>query len=247
MKKQYPFFNAISIVPVKIKPEYYWEVIAETLVPNHYLTEVQRQNFKLIFHNTLAYSKEGNLLNGKYLYVLLLEDDVLNCYITNSSVLKNHSYLSAGRPVMAAGILNFSDGNLTCVSNESGHYKPTMSEIRHALGYFFINSMNRALQAEIHAVTADNSTVTVQHYSVLELLMTPEIVKPQNSEEVKKTRFVGHPKNWRAKQNIIKLNQSAGYLDDDKRDELCDKVGGESELKFSGYDDHIFSKADSLR
>ncbi len=45
----------------------------------------------------------------------------------------NHSSFMSGKPVMCAGCVSLSNGSLTMIDNNSGHYRPTAQDLRRAI------------------------------------------------------------------------------------------------------------------
>ncbi|NNM58348.1 MAG: hypothetical protein HKM04_00845 [Legionellales bacterium] len=70
----------------------------------------------------------GTIPDGEYVFCLIYnlnsEPQLLCC---NDG--KHHSYLANGKKVLAAGTIQFEQGELVQVTNNSGHYKPTDSEM----------------------------------------------------------------------------------------------------------------------
>jgi len=101
-----------------------------------YLAPAQRTEYlatfsdgKLLNHNRVP------LLPSRYLYVL---DQNYQLYVIPESYGWHHSYLVAGEPVLAAGLLTIDNyGNITSISNESGHYSPTLLMMLPALHFFY--------------------------------------------------------------------------------------------------------------
>jgi len=56
----------------------------------------------------------------------------------------NHSSLNAGADVICAGEIEFQNGMITYISNESGHYKPKPRQLQNC-----VNSLNVADEADL--------------------------------------------------------------------------------------------------
>ncbi|HHT0593287.1 TPA: hypothetical protein ACTXXA_002058 [Legionella anisa] len=103
---------------------------------SHYLyTENERAPYLVHFNNGKLYNyKNEVILDSRLLYVV---DKNNNLYAVPSSYEWNHSWFFAGQPVKAAGFIETDNtGEVFLISNESGHYKPTMLQMLPTLRYF---------------------------------------------------------------------------------------------------------------
>lgn len=146
-KQLIPYFlqkrNSISI-----KPQFNNELIGESIQPKHYLTSEQREAYRITCKDGFFYDASGNLLDGPVVYVLFPDDRLYGAPV---SAKLNHSYLSSGLDLKGAGILYPIRGRLVTVSNESGHYKPTLNEMRDALLWFCQQNLNQPILFEDHS------------------------------------------------------------------------------------------------
>lgn len=80
-------------------------------------------------------NQQGNAINGERLLYVMSRDKVL--YVAPADQVKHHSYFTAGCEVVCSGMITVKNGELTMISNESGHYKPdfhALRQIAHILG-----------------------------------------------------------------------------------------------------------------
>jgi hypothetical protein len=98
-------------------------------------TPEERANYLVHFKNgKLCNYKNEDILDSRLLYVL---DNDNNLYAVPSSFNWNHSWLLAGCPVKAAGFIETDNqGEISLISNESGHYTPNMVQMLPSLRYF---------------------------------------------------------------------------------------------------------------
>lgn len=199
--KSLTFFNKTK--PVPIAPEFYNELIAETIRPKHYLFDEQREHHEISFVEGIGYDANGDILDGNYLFVLLPDGDKFKCYASDQNSLyrvKNHSHLAGGKPVAGAGYLTFSKGVLQEFSNESGHYKPTVEQMKNAIVYLLKKSNRKELVMEIHSRPAPGLPVQIKKEHVVNLLGIAEkpissVLLPFSVKNVS-SRFGGVPARW---------------------------------------------------
>lgn len=87
-----------------------------------YLKKEERRDYvaKLDRSNKISNHKEGVLYQGRYVVVV---DEDRTIYVGKyKKGIFNHSSFLHGRPVYAAGLLDFENGILKCVQDKSGHY-----------------------------------------------------------------------------------------------------------------------------
>ncbi len=123
-----------------------------------YLTVEEAAPYEIKLRNVFKDSQDNPILDGEYLITITgqyseqgLEDvkiyasptaetqHSIQQRCTGESVFStldrvtNHPNFVAGRPVVFAGFFEFSQGALTWISNNSGHYKPSLEEILPAI------------------------------------------------------------------------------------------------------------------
>ena len=74
----------------------------------------------------------------KYGNLITMKPDVrfaprTKAFDTRGTVQHNHSSLNAGNDVISAGEIEFLNGRITYISNESGHYKPTARDLQNCV------------------------------------------------------------------------------------------------------------------
>lgn len=122
-------------------------------IPNYNKGKVERDNYKQFisalegmgcYDNQLPYEKTGTkkwairkgmpwptraLENGNYPFCLLSNGEIYITRRPRPHTNANHPELVKGQPVVTAGILKWNDGEVIRVSNESGHYLPSVESI----------------------------------------------------------------------------------------------------------------------
>lgn len=70
-----------------------------------------------VYSNKLVHTED----NLEYIYVITLSGEI---FITKSSDSIKHTSLSRGKPILGAGSIKVNNGQISYISNESGHYRP---------------------------------------------------------------------------------------------------------------------------
>jgi hypothetical protein len=100
------------------------------LRPVHYLSESEREESRVYTQDGKLVDSNGvPLYTGDYIFVV----DQKGRLIASPPVegLIHHSSLGAGKPVLAAGTIKVVDGQITQLSNQSGHYRPSTESFEH--------------------------------------------------------------------------------------------------------------------
>ncbi|WP_131764422.1 MULTISPECIES: hypothetical protein [Legionella] len=71
--------------------------------------------------------KKGNLLNGKYIYVVDKDSEIIALPYQKNM---HHSFLANGKKIQGAGFMFFEEGMLKVIDNNSGHYRPTIEQMK---------------------------------------------------------------------------------------------------------------------
>ncbi|QPJ62325.1 MAG: hypothetical protein G3M70_10770 [Candidatus Nitronauta litoralis] len=124
-----------------------WIKLNETKANLVYLDEEQRKPYKLSFHEKDIYRNGGRFTTPdassgpEYLRQSLIAAYAVSplgiFYCMWQAEIKkgmrlNHSSFMSGRPVMCAGVLEVRNGTLLTISNNSGHYKPSIEDLQAA-------------------------------------------------------------------------------------------------------------------
>ncbi|MBS0286927.1 MAG: hypothetical protein JSR17_06505 [Proteobacteria bacterium] len=133
---------------ITLKPQFNNELIAESIDSKHYLSEQQREQYRITCHNGIYKDTSGKAMDGAFVYVLFPDDRL---YAVSIHARIHHSHLSSGLSLKGAGIHYYQKGRLITVSNESGHYKPTLNEMRDALLWFYQQNLNQPFVFEDHS------------------------------------------------------------------------------------------------
>lgn len=152
---------------ITLKPEFHNELLAETVVKQHYANSDERLAFEITVENGLFYNKQHKLVHGAYLYILMPDNRLFACLDSHQ---RHHSHLSSGLEVKGAGVLFLLNGKLINVSNESGHYRPTQEEMLPALKWFQRKSKNDDLIFEDHS--QQDNTLSMRGIRFYKLQMT---------------------------------------------------------------------------
>ena len=92
-------------------------------------------------HELYAMDKYGSLIT---MPVGLFFNKTTRVYDGTGDAQHNHSSLNAGGDVICAGEIEFLNGKITYISNESGHYKPKARQLQNC-----VNSLNLADEADL--------------------------------------------------------------------------------------------------
>ncbi|MBI2792980.1 MAG: hypothetical protein HYX61_13625 [Gammaproteobacteria bacterium] len=133
---------------ISLKVPFHNELKAESIHQNHYLDSAQRAAYKVTIKDGLFYNADGRLLEGPLVYVLFPD---YRLYAASVYAKLNHSHISSGLDLKGAGIMYFERGRLITVSNDSGHYKPTRSEMQDALKWFSDQNLHKPFIFEDHS------------------------------------------------------------------------------------------------
>ena len=94
-----------------------------------YMTAEQRDMYRVRIRDGKLYNGFGEIVNGVYLFAFDID---MNLYVAEESQnpeVPNHDFFTAGLPVRGSGFLAFRYGQLIAVSNNSGHYVPTVNQM----------------------------------------------------------------------------------------------------------------------
>ena len=169
-KKLKPELEYISL----LQPEFYPELLSESFLKKHYLDKDQRKEYEVDCTGEQFLNSEGYPLQGEYIYGLL-PDNRLYCApcrkeYSNDFIIRNHSHLVAGLPVLAAGHAYFSKGKLITLSNNSGHYKPSTQKMLQALTWFNQKSDSAFLYEDHSGFDLKKDHYGIKHYRVKDVL-----------------------------------------------------------------------------
>ena len=92
-------------------------------------------------HELYAMDKYGSLIT---MPVGLFFSKTTRVYDGTGDAQHNHSSLNAGADVISAGEIEFLNGKITYISNESGHYRPKARQLQNC-----VNSLNVADEADL--------------------------------------------------------------------------------------------------
>jgi len=92
-------------------------------------------------HELYAMDKYGSLIT---MPVGLFYNKTTRVYDGTGDAQHNHSSLNAGADVICAGEIEFLNGKITYISNESGHYRPKARQLQNC-----VNSLNVADEADL--------------------------------------------------------------------------------------------------
>ncbi len=92
-------------------------------------------------HELYAMDKYGSLIT---MPVGLFYSKTTRVYDGTGDAQHNHSSLNAGADVISAGEIEFLNGKITYISNESGHYRPKPRQLQNC-----VNSLNVADEADL--------------------------------------------------------------------------------------------------
>lgn len=161
-----------------LQPEYFVERMAESYVRKNYLSKEDREYFAVTCENGTWQDADGCNLMDAYLYCLLPDNRLYAASISyneplDKQLVRNHSHLVAGLPVKAAGILYFKDGKLITISNDSGHYKPTVQNMMPSLAWFTDQACAPVLFEDHSNAEKSKQNCGIRHCDARTLLLNP--------------------------------------------------------------------------
>ncbi len=102
-----------------------------------YLTKMDRlkdmvfaQNGRLVTYNGTPFTTTGG---GGWPYAMDVYGNLFAKNIAGTNQQYNHSSFNAGNDVVCAGMIRANEGALVCLSNNSGHYKPSRHNLFNAV------------------------------------------------------------------------------------------------------------------
>lgn len=99
------------------------------LPPVHYLSESEREESRVYTQGGKLVDSNGTALEGDYIFVVDQQGRLI-ASPPHEGVI-HHSSLGAGKPVLTAGTIKVHDGEVTMLSNQSGHYRPSTESFEH--------------------------------------------------------------------------------------------------------------------
>ncbi|WP_419421499.1 hypothetical protein ACNVED_16095 (plasmid) [Legionella sp. D16C41] len=134
-KTSYPdsivFFGVVINTNISLKPEFKLERKAMRLLEMHqfdnkYIGTAKQEDYLVELTSPFSFkSRKDERLDGEYNFVLTYEKaPKLLC---DQSL--HHSYLANGKKVLATGTLEFKQGALVGITNNSGHYRPLNTDM----------------------------------------------------------------------------------------------------------------------
>lgn len=120
-----------------LEPEYIKEAFAESFKVKNYLSAEQRKSYLAKFVDEQFLGSDNQPLNGEYIYGLLPNNRL---YVDHVKHNRNHSHIIAGLPAKAVGHAYFVNGHLMTLSNNSGHYKPSLEKMAEGIKWFWQRS-----------------------------------------------------------------------------------------------------------
>lgn len=152
---------------ISLQPEFIVERFAENFNIKNYLTVTERKEYLIDEYSGQFYDADDYALDGKYIYCLLPNNKFYAAPIEQS---KNHSHLVAGLPVLAAGDAYFKNGVLVTLSNNSGHYKPSLHQMRDGIAWFVENANSHFLFEDHSKISSEKKYFKLDHYRAEHLL-----------------------------------------------------------------------------
>jgi hypothetical protein len=133
-----------KIAPIKLKEDFKLERQSERIVEKterkwqkinkngifpieiFYHSSKQAQQFSLKFDDGIFSNQRGKLVAGRYLYVV---NEHYQIIARKPQEGLHHSHLANGKKVKGAGFMEFDQGRLVHLDDDSGHYQPTLKEM----------------------------------------------------------------------------------------------------------------------
>lgn len=117
-----------------LQPEFKAEALAETFLKKHYLDIEARKAAQVTVRRGKFLDAKRKALWGEYIFGLLPDNRLYALPVKDG---KHHSHILAGLPAKAVGHAHFVNGKLITLSNNSGHYKPTATQMRSGIEWFY--------------------------------------------------------------------------------------------------------------
>ena len=203
-------FNQLQLLA---KKGYFKEDEIASISSVQYFTESEREEYRLEINNQVFSTKHDGILHTEdkakktHIYVQNKMGQFFVC--EHESGLKNHSSFFAGAPVRSAGSFIFEKGKLIGVSNDSGHYRCSLTNFRDCLRSLcnkginlgdvsatFYNSKTRRIISGIKAVDLlnKNNLLFEPLKSTFETKFSQEL---ENLDQSELSNYVLHIKNQR--------------------------------------------------
>ena len=112
----------------------------DTNQPTYYMAANELKNFKAIFHFGFLWNSNGEKITtqGPSIYVMSEDGSLFinaNHWTPPTGSMHHSSFLS-GSPVACAGKIEVSQGVVTSLTNESGHYVPQEKHLKQVIDRF---------------------------------------------------------------------------------------------------------------
>ncbi|STX52117.1 Uncharacterised protein [Legionella busanensis] len=187
LKTPYPdsvvFFGILMNTNISLKPEFKLERKAMRLLElyqlhNEYIGAARQEDYLVELTSPFAFkNRKDELLDGEYNFVLTCEKvPKLLCDQT-----LHHSYLANGKKVLATGTLEFKEGTLVGITNNSGHYRPLNTDIFPIIKALYIASGKTLIKytsfcTEKPLVYPVDELIKAQDFSSVQPLQFNEII-----------------------------------------------------------------------
>jgi len=99
------------------------------LAPVHYLSESEREESRVYTQDGKLVDSNGVPLEGDYIFVVDQQGRLI-ASAPHDGVI-HHSSLGAGKPVLTAGTIKATGGKIGDLTNQSGHYRPSIESFEH--------------------------------------------------------------------------------------------------------------------
>ncbi|HEY6925315.1 MAG TPA: hemagglutinin repeat-containing protein, partial [Steroidobacteraceae bacterium] len=99
------------------------------LAPVHYLSESEREASRVYTQDGKLVDSNGVPLEGNYIFVVDQQGRLI-ASPPHEGVI-HHSSLGAGKPVLTAGTIHATGGKVGDLTNQSGHYRPSIESFEH--------------------------------------------------------------------------------------------------------------------
>lgn len=187
---------------ILLQPEFYLEMLVESFLPKRYLRAEKRAQYEVGTYQNKFFDVDDIALCGEYIYVLLPDTRL---YVAPISEVSNHSHLASGLPVIAAGHIFFNEGYLVTASNNSGHYKPTLQEMKKGLVWFLENTNYSFIFEDHSRAEVVDGHLVLQYFSASDFVR--DIATAFSKPELEKFIF--------CLDSIIRLDMSRSFNNND--------------------------------
>ena len=213
---------------------------------NGYMTTAERDKYRARVKDGKLYNWFGEIVNGVYQFSF---DVDMTLYVAEEHMnpeVPNHDFFTAGLPVRGTGFLAFKQGRLIAISNNSGHYIPTVHQMWQALSVLYqIFGKEQFQQVAFEVWYVEDQQVHKTTYYAIDVLKHFNSVSWRKAEQVDWYNLTNVWDTYNNRVNLADLFPEAETLslsslssDDEGSMGISDESSsGQAKSQTEGYDD----------